>query len=269
MLIALFALAHLPIFRKPLPLQPSRCGKGKCKGKPTTKHASTTTTTANETAITAAATSTKAKSKSNNNAHLTALTSNSTLQTSGTTSAEAEILIGTRLNMSTNEQEKDVSGTGVIPIAANGNQLDSKKVEIMYVIIPYVHLKCVFHPILYLFHSTFKPYDKQCCYNIKTNHTRVNGCGGSHARGSSKVKLKNVVDYKWEHKYYYPGHLVAVHRDGKHLAYAINGKLSCCKFIKIFKFLHFVLFFNSKQQSHRHGRDGPRLQYQHQSTRPH
>ncbi|KAH8378342.1 hypothetical protein KR093_010780, partial [Drosophila rubida] len=74
-------------------------------------------------------------------------------------------------------------------------------------------------------YSNFKPYDKECCHNIKTNHTKIYGCGGTHARGSSKVKLKNVVDYKWEHKYYYPGHLVAVHRDGKHLAYAINGEL--------------------------------------------
>lgn len=87
-------------------------------------------------------------------------------------------------------------------------------------VFPFIHYPAFHsHP----FHSNFKPYDKQCCYNIKTNHTKVYGCGGSHARGSSKVKLKNVVDYKWEHKYYYPGHLVAVHRDGKHLAYAING----------------------------------------------
>lgn len=149
MLIALFALAHLPIFRKPLPLQPSRCGKGKCKGKPTTKHASTTTTTTatettiSETAIATTGTATSSKANSNNKAHLTALTSNSNSQTSPT-----EILIGTRLNMSsTNEQDKDASGgDGVITIAANGNQSDAKKVEIMYVIIRRYH-KCVFHHI--------------------------------------------------------------------------------------------------------------------------
>lgn len=123
------------------------------------------------------------------------------------------------------------------PMAINWIQKKSKLCMLLYC---NVHLKHVFHHFLYLFHSNFKPYDKQCCYNIKTNHTRVNGCGGSHARGSSKVKLKNVVDYKWEQKYYYPGHLVAVHRDGKHLAYAINGNLSCCKFIQNFKFLHIV-----------------------------
>ncbi|EDW63920.2 uncharacterized protein Dvir_GJ17172 [Drosophila virilis] len=180
MLIALFALAHLPIFRKPpLSLQSSsRCGKGKSNA---TKHASKTTATTTTTTT--------------DNAHLTALTSNSNLQTTATT-----ILIGTRLNMSSsNEQDQQATAASII-VAANGNQTDVKKIEII----------------------NFKPYDKQCCYNIKTNHTKVYGCGGSHARGSSKVKLKNVVDYKWEHKYYYPGHLVAVHRDGKHLAYAIN-----------------------------------------------
>ncbi|XP_037957613.1 enhancer of mRNA-decapping protein 4 homolog isoform X2 [Teleopsis dalmanni] len=47
-------------------------------------------------------------------------------------------------------------------------------------------------------------------------------CGsGKHDHGSSRVKLKNIVDYKWEHKYY-PGHLVALHLDGTHIAYVIN-----------------------------------------------
>lgn len=32
----------------------------------------------------------------------------------------------------------------------------------------------------------------------------------------------NIVDYKWELKNY-PGHLIAVHMDGKHIAYVING----------------------------------------------
>ncbi|KAH8263089.1 hypothetical protein KR044_004321 [Drosophila immigrans] len=155
MLIALFALAQLPIFRKPpspppsLPLQSSsRCGKGKSKA---AKHASTTTSTA---ATTKSTSTTTTKANTNTDAHLTALTSNNSTS----------------------------------------------------------FMRC----------SNFKPYDKQCCHNIKTNHTKIYGCVGTHARGSSKVKLKNVVDYKWEHKYYYPGHLVAVHRDGKHLAYAIN-----------------------------------------------
>lgn len=189
MLIALFALAHLPIFRKPLQSL-SRCGKGKSN--------------------TAIATTTSI-------AHLAALTSNCNSQTTGEI-----ILIGTRLNMSnSNEQDKGATEAVGAIVAANGNQTDPKKIEIMYVdrILSYL-----LSLITILFFSNFKPFDKQCCHSIKTNHTLVYGCGGSHTRGSSKVKLKNVVDYKWEHKYYYPGHLVAVHRDGKHLAYAINGE---------------------------------------------
>ncbi|ALC38616.1 Ge-1 [Drosophila busckii] len=99
-----------------------------------------------------------------------------------------------------NSTEQDQTASAGALSAANGNQTDAKKIEVI----------------------NFKSNDKLCCFNVKTNHTKVFGSGGTHARGSSKVKLKNVVDYKWEHKYYYPGHLVAVHRDGKHLAYAIN-----------------------------------------------
>lgn len=52
----------------------------------------------------------------------------------------------------------------------------------------------------------------------------VIGSTGNQRNGSSKVKLKNIVDYKWEAKRY-PGHLIAVHIDGKHIAYAIRGDL--------------------------------------------
>ncbi|CAH0726350.1 unnamed protein product, partial [Brenthis ino] len=45
---------------------------------------------------------------------------------------------------------------------------------------------------------------------------------GSHNHGSSKVKLKNLVDYNWEPKFY-PGQLLAVHISGKYLAYSIKA----------------------------------------------
>lgn len=51
----------------------------------------------------------------------------------------------------------------------------------------------------------------------------VTGSTGLHERGSSKIKLKNIVDYKWEVKNY-AGRLIAVHFDGKYVAYAIKGK---------------------------------------------
>lgn len=38
---------------------------------------------------------------------------------------------------------------------------------------------------------------------------------------SSKIKLKNIVDYKWEKKHY-PGRLIAVHNKGNIIAYAIK-----------------------------------------------
>ncbi|XP_017487869.1 PREDICTED: enhancer of mRNA-decapping protein 4 homolog, partial [Rhagoletis zephyria] len=74
---------------------------------------------------------------------------------------------------------------------------------------------------------TFKADDEQCTHEITHNNVNVIGSPGSHDHGSSKVKLKNIVDYKWELKNY-PGHLIAVHLDGKHIAYVINvnNKLS-------------------------------------------
>uniref|UniRef100_A0A6P4EU10 Enhancer of mRNA-decapping protein 4 homolog n=1 Tax=Drosophila rhopaloa TaxID=1041015 RepID=A0A6P4EU10_DRORH len=156
MLIALFALAHLPIFRKtPPPASPSppssapqspRCGRASSAHHPPPA----------EVRIRAPA-------------------------------------INAASGMSnTADQDK--------PIAANGNAAGPQEVEII----------------------NFLPHEKQCCRVIRSNQTKVLTSGGVHTRGSSKVKLKNIVDYKWERKYYYPGHLVAVHRDGKHLAYAIN-----------------------------------------------
>ncbi|KAH8259108.1 hypothetical protein KR038_003034 [Drosophila bunnanda] len=163
MLIALFALAHLPIFRKtppppafPSPSEPPspRCGRAE-KPQPAVVR------------IRAPA-------------------------------IDAAPAAASRMNSSTTDQDTGLGSK--LAIAANGKLTEPKEVEII----------------------NFLPHEKQCCRVIKTNHTRVLASGGVHNRGSSKVKLKNVVDYKWERKYYYPGHLVAVHRDGKHLAYAIN-----------------------------------------------
>ncbi|XP_050322266.1 enhancer of mRNA-decapping protein 4 homolog isoform X3 [Bactrocera neohumeralis] len=67
----------------------------------------------------------------------------------------------------------------------------------------------------------FKADDIQCSYEIATRNVNIVVNPGNHDHGSSKVKLKNIVDYKWELKNY-PGHLIAVHMDGKHIAYVIN-----------------------------------------------
>lgn len=52
----------------------------------------------------------------------------------------------------------------------------------------------------------------------------VYGSTGKHDHGSSKIKLKNIVDYKWEVKNYM-GRLIAIHIGGEYVAYAIKGKL--------------------------------------------
>lgn len=67
----------------------------------------------------------------------------------------------------------------------------------------------------------FKAGDKQHCFEIEDKTCIIIGSTGNHDHGSSKVKLKNVVDYKWEQKVY-PGRLIAVHLDNVHIAYRIK-----------------------------------------------
>lgn len=58
---------------------------------------------------------------------------------------------------------------------------------------------------------------------ITSDNTLIVGSAGKHQVGSSKVIIKNIVDYKWEVKNY-PGHLIAAHIDEKHFAYTIYVK---------------------------------------------
>lgn len=76
---------------------------------------------------------------------------------------------------------------------------------------------------LFFFSSVFSNTDKQHSYETDGANVIVVGSTGSHTHGSSKIKLKNIVDYKWEVKNYI-GRLIAVHIDGNYVAYAIKGK---------------------------------------------
>ncbi|XP_014208396.1 enhancer of mRNA-decapping protein 4 [Copidosoma floridanum] len=60
-------------------------------------------------------------------------------------------------------------------------------------------------------------------YEIQSTNLNIIGSPGGHRDGSSKVKLKSIVDFTWEHRYYM-GQLMAVHMSTKFLAYALNGK---------------------------------------------
>ncbi|XP_059609368.1 enhancer of mRNA-decapping protein 4 homolog [Phlebotomus argentipes] len=66
-----------------------------------------------------------------------------------------------------------------------------------------------------------KPNEKQQYFETHGKDVTVMGFSGKHDHGSSKVKLKNIVDYKWEVKNY-TGRLIAIHLDGHHIAYSIK-----------------------------------------------
>lgn len=76
--------------------------------------------------------------------------------------------------------------------------------------------------LLFFIYRSFKTGDKHSCHDISNRNVKIIANPGIHDHGSSKVKLKNIVDYKWEVKNY-PGHLIAVHIDEKYIAYVING----------------------------------------------
>lgn len=63
--------------------------------------------------------------------------------------------------------------------------------------------------------------EKQHCFEVNGRNVTVIGNPGKHDHGSSKVKIKNIVDYKWAQKNY-PGRLIACHKSGKIIAYAIT-----------------------------------------------
>lgn len=73
----------------------------------------------------------------------------------------------------------------------------------------------------------------------------VVGSAGSHDHGSSKIKLKNFVDYKWEVKNYI-GRLIAVHLEGKYVAYTIKGMGKCIVVFVLIEFLVFGPVLNNK-----------------------
>lgn len=83
--------------------------------------------------------------------------------------------------------------------------------------------------------STFDG-DEQNAFETDGASVVVVGSAGSHDHGSSKIKLKNIVDYKWEVKNYV-GRLMAVHLDGKYIAYAIKGNGSAHSIVHQMKLL--------------------------------
>ncbi|KAF5295034.1 hypothetical protein FQR65_LT10587 [Abscondita terminalis] len=70
---------------------------------------------------------------------------------------------------------------------------------------------------------SFNNSDKEYSVEILAQEVTVNCSAGNHNHGSSKVKLTDVVDYNWELRFYV-GQLLAVHLNGRVIAYGMNGK---------------------------------------------
>lgn len=74
----------------------------------------------------------------------------------------------------------------------------------------------------HLFRAFNDENDGQHCYETNGANVVVQvERRSTNSHGSSMVKLKNIIGYKWEKKNY-PGHLVAIHKEGKIIAYSIN-----------------------------------------------
>ncbi|XP_077285857.1 enhancer of mRNA-decapping protein 4 homolog Ge-1 isoform X2 [Arctopsyche grandis] len=68
---------------------------------------------------------------------------------------------------------------------------------------------------------TFTGNDGYCEEVVTAHNVVINSNAGEHDHGSSKVKFKNIVDYNWEQRMY-TGQLLAVHLEGKFLAYSLT-----------------------------------------------
>ncbi|XP_045761066.1 enhancer of mRNA-decapping protein 4-like [Maniola jurtina] len=69
---------------------------------------------------------------------------------------------------------------------------------------------------------SFSEDDEICSAEVYASNVVVTSNPGNHNHGSSKMKLKTLVDYHWQSRFY-PGQLLAVHMSGEFLAYSIIG----------------------------------------------
>lgn len=65
--------------------------------------------------------------------------------------------------------------------------------------------------------------DEECTLLITDDSTKVISSSGEHTKGSSKLTLKNFVNFNWDHCYY-RGQLIAIHISEKFVAYGFNKR---------------------------------------------
>lgn len=76
------------------------------------------------------------------------------------------------------------------------------------------------------FYREFSGQEDQHSVELCSTNVTIIPSPGDHDHGSSKVKLKNIVDFTWDH-HLYTGQLLAVHVSGKYLAYGLKGNFFC------------------------------------------
>eukprot|EP00090_Calanus_glacialis_P007849 TRINITY_DN16279_c0_g1_i2.p1 TRINITY_DN16279_c0_g1~~TRINITY_DN16279_c0_g1_i2.p1 ORF type:complete len:388 (-),score=164.66 TRINITY_DN16279_c0_g1_i2:87-1250(-) len=78
----------------------------------------------------------------------------------------------------------------------------------------------------------FNGSDETNCFPVKGSEVNIVTSEGDHDVGSSMLKIKNIVNFGWEHKYY-PGQLVAAHMSGTYIAYAITTPGKGCGVVRV------------------------------------
>jgi len=78
----------------------------------------------------------------------------------------------------------------------------------------------------------FMGSDETNCFPVKGSEVNIVTSDGDHDVGSSKLKINNIVNFGWEHKYYL-GQLVAVHMSGTYIAYAITTPGKGCGVVRV------------------------------------
>lgn len=75
----------------------------------------------------------------------------------------------------------------------------------------------------FYFCRRFVGNDEESTYLVQENCTTVFSSPGSHNKGSSKLTLKNFVNFNWD-ECYYRGQLIALHISESFMAYGFTKR---------------------------------------------
>lgn len=81
----------------------------------------------------------------------------------------------------------------------------------------------LFISIMLLFFREFDGNDEDCTHLLYKNDTKIISSQESHNKGSSKLTLRNFVDFSWDH-YYYRRQLIALNLTEQYVAYGFTKR---------------------------------------------